>query len=450
MQKLLAFFLITVLLAPCIAHAREEQDEPVIIPYSHAVELVHGTLQDMEEIFEDMRELQDELRDEIRTLERGDAARETIDALLEELDILEWQLFSATMTHEMMHGGIESSIENIIAGMANPDEIAHVNAALQAAIAGIMAVQGMGGNMAMMQTRINEIFTEITRLQDGENMRDVINGLKDAIGEIDYQMDVLALGHRQSALAVENGLRSLIIAVAELETALQTMEATFAQTEENLRRVTIRYNFGLASSNQVRTAAQAVTLGQLALTQRQTSLHNARNSLNYLLGQPLSQRTVVAFDLKTPEIPEDLDAHIRQVIPTAPPIIRLQMVVDTAHEALQAYKGFDRDTRTPLQEAHDRAVQNRDSAMRTMEAAMRRAYNDLANLQTQKESQLLEVHRAELALEAAKTNFTLGRITRHDVTQAEVAVFLAEQAITSTLNQKWLLAFRLENPSLLS
>jgi outer membrane protein TolC len=84
-----------------------------------------------------------------------------------------------------------------------------------------------------------------------------------------------------------------------------------------------------------------------------------------------------------------------------------------------------------------------------MEAAMRRAYNDLTNLQTQRESQLLEVARAQQALEVAQTNLALGRITRHDVTQAELAVFVAEQAIESTLNQQWLLAFRLQNPSLL-
>ena len=447
MRKFLALCLAVVLLLPGAVYAQDT--EAVVISYSRAVELAAATLQDMEEIFKDMREIQDELRDEIRELERGDQRRETISALAEELSTLELQLMYAQLTHEMMHGSIALSVENILASMASPDDAENLAASLQSAISGMMAVQGMGGNMAMMQNRMHDILDEISLLQDSVNVRDITDGLRDAIEAIDYQMDVMRLGHEQSALVVENTLRSLIIAVTELETMIETMTAGLAQTQENLRRVNIRREFGLASHSEVRAATHAVTVGQLALTQRQASLYNARNSLNYLLGQPLSQYTTVAFTRDLPEIPEDLDEHIAEIIPTTPPIRRLQMIVNTEYEALRAYRGFDRDTREELREAYQRATQNRDAAMRTMEAAMRRAYNDLTNLQTQRESQLLEVVRAQQALEVAQTNLALGRITRHDVTQAELAVFVAEQAIESTLNQQWLLAFRLQNPSLL-
>ena len=449
MRKFLTLCLVAILLFPGVVYAQEE--DTVVIPYNHAIELAAATLQDIEEIFEEMRELQDELRDEIRELERGDQTRETISDLAEELATLELQLMYAQLTHEMMHGSIELSIENMLASMASPDDADGLGAALHSAISGMMAVQGMGGNIAMMQNRMHNILDEISLLRnDGVNVRDIVDGLRDAIEEIDYQMDVMRLGHEQSTLVVENTLRSLIIAVTELETMIETMETSLVQTRENLRRANIRYDFGLVNHNHVSAAEQAVTLGELALTQRQTSLYNARNSLNYLLGQPLSQYTVVEFARDLPEIPEDLDAHIAEIIPTTPPIRRLQMIVDTEYEAMRAYRGFDRDTRAALRETYERATQNRDAAMRTMEAAMRRAYNDLANLQTQKETQLLEVTRAEQALEVAQTNLRFGRITRHEVTQAEVAVFHAEQAIQSTLNQKWLLAFRLENPSLLN
>jgi outer membrane protein TolC len=267
--------------------------------------------------------------------------------------------------------------------------------------------------------------------------------------ELDDQMYILRIQQQQSKLGIENTLRSLMIVVAELEATITTMEANLALSEENLRRVTVRHSFGLASSNELRAVRQALNIEEMNLLLRKTNLYNARNSLNLLLGQPLAQHTIIEFERELPEIPEDLDAHINEIIPQTPSIRLLQMDVDREYEAMRAYRGTDRETRAALREAYERATQRRNQSMLTMEAALRRAYNDLLNLQTQKESQLLQVYRAQQALETAETNLALGRVTRHEITQAQLAIFQAEQAIESTLNQKWTLAFRLQNPTLL-
>jgi len=442
-----AFLLVFILALPIVAHA---QEDAVVIQYSRAVALANYTLQGLDDIFEEMQELQDELRREIRRLERGDWASEVMQDLFEELDGLEWRIFYTHMNQEQMQHSIELSIQAILDGMANPENTEHLDVNLHYVIASMMAAQGMSGNMAMMQGRLADIFNEIERLRDGTQARELAEGVRHALQETEHQVELLRFQHQQSKLVVENTLRGLILTVAELEANIEALEANLALTEESLRRITIRHEFGLASNNEVVAARRALTLGQMGLTQRQANLYNARNSLNYLLGQPLSQYTIIKFDLDLPEIPEDLTEHISEILPTTPTIRRLQMYVDREHEAMRAYRGTERDTRTALREAYESAVQRRDQAKRTMEAVLRRAYNDLANLQTQQEVQLLELYRTQQALEVAETSLRLGRITRHEVQQAQLAVFQAEQAIASILNQKWALAFRLENPSLLN
>jgi len=60
----------------------------------------------------------------------------------------------------------------------------------------------------------------------------------------------------------------------------------------------------------------------------------------------------------------------------------------------------------------------------------------------------LELTQAQSRLEVALHNLDLGRITYHEVEQARFAIFVVEQRIESVHNEKWLLAFLLENPSL--
>ena len=454
--RILAVLLAVILALPIVVFGYEEEDYPirdaVVILYSRAVTMAinNSAIIDIDEHIEEMEELRDELRTDLRRLERGEWRQETMTALFEELGELEISLFFAHVGQQNLRDNIEFAIQNLINSLTDPgSEGMIVEMNLEAAIAGILAAQNMSGNMAMMQMRLLDIFDEINRLQDGSHVQDMISAARRALNEMEQQMQLLRLQQRQSKLAMENTLRSLIVAVIELETAIETMEANIALTAENLRRVTVRHTFGRASNNELRAARQALALEEMGLAQRKTNLYNARNSLNLLLGQPLAQYTFIDFDRTPPEIPENLTEHMAAVIPTTPPIRQLQMDVDREHEAMRAYRGSDREKRAALLEAYERATQRRDQAMLTMEAAMRRAYNELLNLQTTMETQLLQLYRAKQALEVAETNLALGRITRHDVVLAQQAVFQARQAITSTYNQKWTLAFRLENPSLL-
>jgi len=426
--------------------------EPVKIPYAQAIDLAACPLAalELEERIEELEELQQELRDEIRRFSRGGIANEMTAALLYELDMLHNQIFNTFTLQGQLQENAEQQIQRILQGLQDPvDANDFLGQTIDSVFRTMLTQQNIVGSMAMMQNRVEEIFDELAMLQEYSTTRSLLDEATRTMRELDesitYQLFIIRLQQEQSRLGLENTVRLHIFAVVELEDSIQTLETALAITRENLRRVTVRHNLGLASAGELRRAQQAVTLEELTISQRRTSLENALNSLNLLLNQPLYQNTVVVFERG--EV-GDLGEYIYE-IPNTPQIRQLQRYVDEAHADVRAFRGSDREARAAVQEAYRRAVERRENAIHTMEAAFRRTLNDFANLQTLLDANELEVYAARLALDTAQTNLSLGRVTRHEVEQAKVAIFRLTQARESIYNQKWLMAFRLQNPALL-
>lgn len=84
-----------------------------------------------------------------------------------------------------------------------------------------------------------------------------------------------------------------------------------------------------------------------------------------------------------------------------------------------------------------------------LEAAILCGYTGFITLVAQYEAIHMETERALENLEVAQTNYELGFVTQFEIEQVYLAVYSAQHEKESILNQKWILAFRLEHPSLL-
>ena len=106
-------------------------------------------------------------------------------------------------------------------------------------------------------------------------------------------------------------------------------------------------------------------------------------------------------------------------------------------------------TRIALQEAVERSDAAYDQALRSMEFALRQAYNELNALKSQLETAYRELALAENTLYVSQASLSVGLITQFEVSQVELAVASAKQNIESIYYQLWILAFGLRNPDLL-
>jgi outer membrane protein TolC len=221
-----------------------------------------------------------------------------------------------------------------------------------------------------------------------------------------------------------------------------------ALAEENLRRTTVQYEFGLISRNALRTVEQNITRINNEITDRQTELYTARQSLNHFLGLPFSQQITIEFEHALPEIPEYLDEHIAEMLPLFPNIIRLQHEVDRTGAERRAYRGSNRETRNTLQATYDRAQLELSQAKMERETSIRRSFNNLETQLRRKENLYTALELAVEAVALARSNVVSGRATQFDVDTALLAVFNAELDLQRAYNALWIQAFVFAHPLL--
>ena len=419
-----------------------------------------------------------DLRDEITRLEQGTARHNAIHTLRNELNELDDLLLIAMSQQMITQYSLELSMQNILGGLANIGEEgadAHLTHALQSVMAAMASMQGIGGDIAMMQMRRAAISEEIQNLQSETGLRNILREARNSLDELERQILRLQLYQEQAELALELLLRSIVVDMAEQATLIGILEAELALAEENQHRLALSYALGFISAHDLRTAEHSFTQNYAQLEELRRSYSISRQNLNYLLGLPLSHPTLISFNRQMSHIPQNLSVRIAETVSQAPSIRQLQLGLDSAMGARRVYTGNDRDihisaydrqravnnvannnnniaairSRIALQDAVDRAVLGQEQAMRTMEAALHRGYANLEGLIAQYAAMQRDLAQASAALEAAAVSFELGHITRFEVDAAQLAIPRIEHDIEKILNQKWILGFMLENPSLL-
>jgi hypothetical protein len=470
MKKFLALFLAVLILMPNAVFAEEvsaiseEESDVVVISFDDALNMILDdmlALQDLELVIRDLQIYHRDVQDIVVRLGTGEFQSEIIGELSDALREINHSLPSSSDSG----AGLDMSLM-----MTDPGAF---GTAMADMMSGLGITMGMSMVAEMSRAPIN---AQLANWRDTEYVEEFTENTQRSFNELDRQLQSLRLNQQVAAISMESALRGILIGIEEYKIGIDAMEANLALAETNVRRMTVAHEVGIISAHELRTMQHGLAQGHVQLEELRRGLASLRQNLNNLLGVPLTQNTVIEYERVIPEIPEDLDAHIAQLIQAAPSIRQLQFDIDYARAQRRANTGNDENIRITaamrtrahgpnsdsededtielreriaLQEAVERAVTAREQAMRAMDSAIRQAYSDFNALILQEAAQIRTLEQAEAALAAAEANFAAGRITAFDVEQARLAVSVAEQGIESILNRMWTLAFSLENPSLL-
>ena len=492
--KFLSFLFVFLMLAPVsFAYANDEDydnlpADAVVIPYNRALQMAKSdvlAIQDLGVAIRNMQTNHRDVRHQLQRLERGDARNEAIHTLIEAMGNLEMELHSTIQLHSVMNQQIERSLQGVLTGMANVGSEAELNILLQNAMGGMVVNQNLDTAIGAMEAQRNMLFDELQALYDDDNFRDIIDDARRGINELERQIENLRLSQGMVETGVEQALRAVLVGLDEMDRGIETLEANLELMAENLRRTRISYEVGVISSHDLRTMEHTIAGMEARLEGLILSRSALMQNLNMLLGQPLTQNTVVEFNRTQPSVPSNQEQHIARLISQAPTIRQLEFAIESAKAERRAYTGNDRDiritdaerrralnnpitgtsrneqeirndeeirrtrNRMALQEAVDRAITDRDLAVRAMNNAIRSAFIDLISLEAQVLTHDRDLEQAKATLNVAIANYNAGRVTRFDVEQAQLAVTTAEQNLYGIHNQMWILAFQIENPSML-
>ena len=471
----------------------EETEGTLILTYEEALELALSDMQAITDIEIAIRDLQIHrmfFRDEMRRIEsgRGTLQMHAMENMLRDLSAGIDAMHDAQAMLEIATGTALSGVQTGIANIADPNSSPEQVMALQASLTGLFAMSApsLGGQISSMQSQQAELRRELDRLNRPENRDEMRREVQRNLNEFDRQTEMLEMAINQAKLSVEMGLRALISGIADVDRFIEGFEAGMKIQEMSLNRMTVLHQVGMLSTHDLNTARHAFSQQKTQLENLERTRETLMKNLNHFLGQPLTQDTIIEFEREFHEVPEELEEHIETLISETITVRNLELEIERAIDARWVNSGVrtatiinardrqlalnpnritanlwsleqsDEDEeiqkirkRIALQEAVERAEANHEQTIRQMETNLLRAYSDLDALHAQYEAQIADHARALENLEVALTNFRLGLITQFEIEQARLFANALERDKEGILNQKWALAFRLENPILL-
>ena len=453
---------------------QEYCDCPVVFTYEEALELILGdmlVLQDMDITIRNLGLQRRFVNDALERIERG----RTLEMHIMQ-DML-WQLESGISGARSAQQAAGAATGELLDELGLPPELA------------IILTPDMSGQISSMQSQRNELSNELNRMRRERNVAEMTRDARRNLNEFDRGVEILQLHRENTELTMSYVLHSMISGMAELERVAQLSEAGIELLEMNLHRMTIMYEVGMISTNALNAARHNLAQSRTQLDELNRSRQTLMRNLNYLMGQPLLQDTIIEFEREFPELPEDMEAFIAEILPEMQDVRLSQFDLDRAREDRWVYTGnqsnisvsaTDRQraldpahrphgshdiwrtemsdaeeeiqnirNRITLQEAVERATTSHEQAIRSTESTLIRGFADFDNLVAQYDALHLDAEQAEADLEAVLTNYELGHVTQFEIAQARLSLFRIELDIESTASQKWMQAFRLSNPDLL-
>ncbi|MCL2199208.1 MAG: TolC family protein [Defluviitaleaceae bacterium] len=491
MKKLLAgiLFFTFFAIAPTgvAAMAQAQESNAGVYSFDEALELLledNLVVRELETAVRNLRIQHTELQNDLRRLESGDTRRELLNQMFSVLHELEMGLFFASDMQstiaaqtDMATQAMVGAMQGATLGVVGSDEVGFL---MHSVAVGNNAQAALQQEMTTIEGHRNMLMEELRLLQDDEFFEEMQDNVRFAVRELGRVLEGLQMQQSIVETSMEHALRTMLSVLAELTSAREMLEADLNHAQANLKRLEISYSLGMLSSRDMRAINHQITSGFVHLDTIDRNINAIMQNLNNMLGLPITQQTVIDFDLTIAEIPEDFDAHVDELVRNAFSVRQAQLTLTSALEARRNYTGNDRDIRITDRERRNAqeainastvtdggeailelrerialqdAVENARTAIaqekRTVENNVRLAFAELDALFQQAEIQERNLADVQDALEVVTVRQAAGHATFFDVYEAELAVARAEQGMESIKNQKWLLSFQLQHTFLL-
>jgi len=334
-------------------------------------------------------------------------------------------------------------------------------------------------NVATMERNITDYVRRLrSRVQEWENNRESDfrrpgRQARNSLDEFERYIESLRLHLLQTELEMEQTLRRVIVNISDYDLRINVLQSELDLAKENLLRTTLLHELGLISIREFNNAEHSLAQGCTGMEELIRNRNAARQGLNYLLGLPLYQYTVVEFDRELMKLSLGIVEHIDSVISQTVAIRQSQLELDTALGERWVFTGNNRYIRITeserrrartttggveitrlresiaLQDAVERAERSHEQVIRTMEAAIIHGLNDFEGLLAFESALRRELAQAKATLDVTMISIDLGHATRLDIETVQLAIIKVEHDIERLHNSMWMLTFILENPDLL-
>ncbi len=268
----------------------------------------------------------------------------------------------------------------------------------------------------------------------------------------DMGMQQTSLGRKIQELALEATVKNYFTTILSSLDGLELAQKNAEVQKELYQQGQTKYSLGLLSKYNLDQLEIAADQAQDTVTKLEASIEQIYTQLNNLMGEKTDARFTFVYEVEYEPYVMDqtMEQYINDKINSDLTIQLKELDVENAKFSKNYLKeSSDGSEKNQNELTYDQAKRALKTAKEEKEVAIRNAYSQLGQLETDYMSQQADLTKAQADLHAAEVNYQAGNTTKITVTQAELGVLQAENTVKQTVYQHDLAVFTFENTSLL-
>ena len=268
----------------------------------------------------------------------------------------------------------------------------------------------------------------------------------------DMGIQQTSLGRKIQELALEATVKNYFITILSSLDGLELAQKNAEVQKELYQQGQTKYSLGLLSKYNLDQLEIAAGQAQDTVTKLEASMEQIYTQLNNLMGEKTDARFTFVYEVEYEPyvMAQTMEQYINDKINSDLTIQLKELDVENAKFSKNYLKeSSDGSEKNQNELTYDQAKRALKTAKEEKEVAIRNAYSQLGQLETDYMSQQADLTKAQADLHAAEVNYQAGNTTKITVTQAELGVLQAENTLKQTVYQHDLAVFTFENTSLL-
>lgn len=253
-------------------------------------------------------------------------------------------------------------------------------------------------------------------------------------------------------LALEASVKNYFITLLSQESALELAKTAAEMDQKLYKQGKTKYELGLLSKFDLDKLETAAKKSADSVTLLESAIEQLYARLNNLMGENTDERYTLVYDVEYApfELQQTMDQYINGKINASDTLKLSELSVETA----KFNKNYLPESSTGSEAnqnnlSYDQAKRNLKTEKENYALAIRNAYNDIQQKETQYATAQAALKQAEADYYTAEVNYQAGNITKLTLEQAQMGVASAKNDVQQKIYDHDLAIFSFQHPDLL-
>lgn len=252
--------------------------------------------------------------------------------------------------------------------------------------------------------------------------------------------------------SIEVTLKNYLISIKKAQMSISLLEESVALGKENIENLELKLSVGMESEQNVSTAKLEQKQSEANLESAKLSLKNLEQSLKSFLGVDANEDIEVNYEITFDQIDDvQLESYITLKTQNDPSIKALKADVDLAeyNKRIASVTATDSE-KVNLVNTVNTAQRKLTDTQDSMATNIRKAYNQIKQLEEQNVSYKAAVQKAIETYNSVVVSYQAGMATSYQVSQAKMGILQAEINVEQNALDYDILVLTFEKPYMLS